>query len=213
MNRRNFLFNSGKALTVTALASVVSITTACPTWLMNLYADIMKYVPVGLAAFNAILNILTGAGVIPPGAGTAVEAIANLVKVAFADLQAAITQYQNAPAADKATLLGEISVALATVEANLQAFWSNLNIPDVNLANIIEGLLGVILGTLAAFAAQLPAPPAAPDTNSKLGVARSRRANLQKLIRVTAKKRTVKQFKADFNIRLTEGGYGKNVIY
>ena len=68
------------------------------------------------------------------------------------------------------------------------------NLPDGNVAAIVSGVLGVVLSTLAAFAAQLPAPAA--------NAAIENRKKLAKTIPVTAKKRSVKEMKADINTAL-----------
>jgi hypothetical protein len=172
--------------------------TACPAWLQSLYQDILKYVPVALQAFGSILSLLAGAGVIPVPAGTVIAGIIAIVKAAFADLQTDVTNYENAPAAQKSTLLGKISTALAVVEGNLQEFWSDLQIPDPQLAETVEGLIGVILSALAGFATQLPTPTPTPALTAVL----KKRATLPKLIAVPAKKYSVKGFKAAYNAKL-----------
>lgn len=209
MNRRSFGAMLLKGIAALGVGSVVSVTTACPAWLVSIYTDILKYVPTGLSAFSVILSILSGAGLLPPGADAAINVIINLVKAGFADLQTAITQYQNAPAAQKAGLLGAISTALAIVESDVQMFWSNLNIPDGNLASLIQGLLGVIISTLAAFASAIPAPP----PSDALAAAHQRRASLAKIITVPPQRRTVKQFKKAFNADLAASGYNQYCIW
>lgn len=170
--------------------------TAC--WVsQNTFVAILAYVGVGLQAFQSIVDMLAGNGVINIGTGSAIDAVINLVKVGFADLQTAVNNYQNAPADQKATLLGEVSTALATLEQSLQKFWNDLQLPDAQLAALVEGLLGIILSTLQAFATQLPAP----QMKMKLG--------LKKTVATTPKKRTAKQFKADFNALLAAKGQTK----
>jgi len=203
MNRRAFISNIGKTAVVLGLSSMVGCSFS------NVYANILKYIPVGLSAFNAIVAILSGAGIIPPGGSVVIAVAINLVKAAFADLQTAITQWQNAPAASKAGLLGAITTALTIVEADLQNFWASLNIPDGTLASLIEGLLGVIVSTLMAFSSQLP--PATPSP--ALTAALEKRKSLRRTITVTPKMRTVKEFKVEFNAKLNEAGYTQNAIY
>lgn len=204
LTRRSFATLFGKAAAVLGLGSLVSVTTACPAWLSNLYADILKYAPVALAGLSAVLAILTGNGI---AISPLVSAALALVKVGLADLQTAVTQYQNAPAGQKTGLLGAISEALTVTEANLQQFWNDLTIPDAKLAALVEGLLGVISTTLAGFATQLPA-----TVTPVAAQARARRAVLAKLLPATPVKRSVARFRSDFNAILKQAGEGQHAI-
>lgn len=175
------------------LASAGSLVTATACSVVD---NILKYVPVALQALAAILSVLAGNGVVISPVVTAAIALA---KAALADLQTAITDYNNAPAANKANLLGMVSTALAVVEADIQKFWSDLSLPDGKIASIVSGILGIVLSTLAAFATQLPAPvvPAATKTM---------RAELKKTIPVVAKKRSPKEMKKEINALLQGTG-------
>ena len=184
MNRRelvNRLF-----LGVSAFA-IASFNTAC--WLTgSVFTEIMSYVGIGLTAFQAVVDLLD------PAAALAVDAIIKLVKAGFADLQLAVQAYNNAPAADKTTLLQKIATVLSVLQNDIQTFWSSLNLPPGTLATLIQGLLGIILSTLAGFAGQLPAPVAV-----QLKVP----ANAMP---VTPQKRNKKQFEKDFNLVMTGAG-------
>jgi len=174
-------------------ASLSGLALAIPNFLgcswSSIYAQIKAYVPVGVNAFIAVLGVL-GANNIST---TALTGGVNAVKGAFAVITAAIDAYNSAPADQKTTLLSKISLAISDATQNLNQFWSNLSIPDAKLATLIEGLLGVITSTLGAFAAQLPAAP-----TPTVALARA--------IRSVPKKRSVKQFKADFNKLLADAG-------
>lgn len=196
VSRRTFAIRSLTSIGLLAtLGSTIGLT-GC-----SLFTNIANYVGVGLQAFQAIVNILMSAGVIPPGAGTLIAAAILAVKAAFADVSAAIADYENAPAADKATFLGKVSTTLSAVVAELNHFWGDLNIPDSKLASLIEGLLGIIVSTLAAFIAQVPAPPTpTPAVATK------------KRIVVAPQKRSPTQFRKAFNQLVIAGGYPQNQI-
>jgi hypothetical protein len=186
MNRRNFV---ARAATGAGALLLTSFTTAC--WFTGtVFTQIMAYVGVGLTAFQAVVDLLV------PGSAPGIDLAVALVKAGFADLQLAVQDYNNAPAANKSTLLGKISTALAALQNEIQGFWSNLHLPDSSLAKLIKGLLGIILSTLAGFAGQLPAPPA----GTKL------MAIPDNAMPVVPKVRTKKQFEQDFNNALKEAG-------
>jgi hypothetical protein len=199
--RRGFTKLSFGAL---ALASTIGGTvfeTACTFG--TVFSAILKYVGVGLQAFQAVVDLLTGAGVLPIGAGPGILAIVALVKAGFADLQTAVTNYNNNPG-DKTTLLGKISTALATLQANIQQFWNDLQIPDGKLASLVQGLLGLIISTLQGFATQLPPPAPTPAMEAS--------AQLPKRLSVAPQKLSLSEFKKRFNTLLIENGHAESVI-
>lgn len=198
LTRRNLV---GMFATVSLLPAMLTIT-ACP--ISNIYKKILAYVPVGLAGFSAVLNLLKGAGI---GLTPLLQSIADLVKVALADVQVAVDQYERAPASEKATWLEKIAEALTVAEANIQNFWANLTIPDQKLSALLEGLLGIIVATLLGFQAQLPAPSTPTAQQAK-----AMKATLRKKLSVTPKLRSVEEFRTDFNKILQDAGESKNSI-
>ena len=80
-------------------------STAC--WVSGgVYSAILAYTTAGLQAFQSVVDLLSGSGVIPVGSGTALDLIIAAVKAAFADIQVAVQAYDNAPADQKLTLGG-----------------------------------------------------------------------------------------------------------
>jgi hypothetical protein len=197
IDRRGF----SKIAAVMGVASLAELSSGWACSLSSVYNAILQYVPVGLSAVASILAILTGGGVV---IAPAVSLAVSLVNAGFADLKAAVNSYESAPAANKATLLGKVSTVLASVEANLQAFWSNLSIPDQKLESTVQGLLGVVVTTLLGFGTQLPAPAATP--------AIAARASLRRTINLPPQKRSVAAFKKDFNAILEQNGLSEHKL-
>jgi hypothetical protein len=200
-SRRSFAQLSLGAVALASTLGSTVLETACTFG--TVFAAILKYVGVGLQAFQAVVDLLTGAGVLPLGSAPALDAIIALVKAGFADLQVAVTNYNNNPG-DKTTLLGKISAALASLEANIQTFWSDLQIPDGKLAALVQGLLGIIISTLQGFATQLPAPAPTPALKAA--------AENPKRLTVPTLKLTPAQFKKRFNALLEQNGYPQLAI-
>jgi len=167
----------------------------------SVFDSIVAYVGVGLSAVVAVANLLAGSGVTSVGSGEAISAVVDLIKKAFADVQVAIAQYEGAPADQKATLKQKVATALQAVADEIQKFWSDLAIPDPKLGDLVHGLLGIVLSTLAGFAAQLPAPVSTPKA-----------AVLKKRVVFSPKKRSVAKFRDDFNKLLEQGGYSSYKI-
>lgn len=198
VSRRDFASYIAKGGAALAVAGNMIWLTGC-----GLFDTIMAYVGVGVQAFQSVVDLLVSAGVIPVIEGTAIDTIIALVKSGFADLQAAVTAYNNAPADQKDTLKHKIALVLGIIEADIQRFWNDLKIPDAKLASLVEGLLGIIISTLGGFAALLPAAMASKTIEAA--------KKLPRQIAAPAQKRSVAQFKKDFNAKLAE--YGRPPVF
>jgi hypothetical protein len=194
MGRRKF----GKSALMLAILSAWFGNTAASC--SGIYAQIAAYVGVGIQAFSSVVSLLAGAGIITLPEGTAIAAVLTLVKAAWADVQAAIAAYQAAPAASKATLSGKISVALTAVQTTIQQFWTDVKIPDAQLANTVSGLLGLVVSTIAGFLAALPVTPAPAS------------ARVFKALPINPKVISVSQFRKQFNSILAANGYSQHAI-
>jgi hypothetical protein len=197
LTRREF----GKVTGTGALAlgvGEISMGLSCAT----VFNDIANYVPVGLQAFQQIVNLVN------PVAGSALAPFIADVKLAFADLEVAVTNYQNAPAASKSTLVGKITTAINDAIAQVQAFWVAANLPAGGIASTIEGVLQIILSTLAAFF---------PSIGGKLMAAKEpgfgEKGTGVRLIQFTPVKRSPAQLKKDINAAFVNGGHPENQIY
>jgi hypothetical protein len=190
LTRRQF----GKTVGYGGLGIGIGMTTmgvSCNT----VFQDIEAYVPIGLAAFNEILTLVN------PAEAAALAPIIGLVKAAFADLSSDITQYINAPAADKATLLGKVTTAINIVIANLNKFWSDLNLPNSGLASTIVGVLQIVISTLAAFLPLLGGTVAAS----------ARAGKAIPIVPMNKKQLGKSQVKASINAAFAKGGYPNKV--
>jgi hypothetical protein len=189
--RRQF----GKMVGAGALAlgiGEISMGFSCAT----VYTDIENYVPIGLAAFNTIITL------IDPPLATVLAPVIVLVKAAFADLTAAITEYNNAPAAGKTTLLGKVRLAIQAVIDNLNKFWSDANIPDSPLASMIVGVLQIVVSTLAAFLPLIGGTVASKKVAKEIPIVPRTKKQLAKSV-----------VKSDINAVFVKYGYSANQIH
>ena len=165
------------------------------------FASILAWINVGLTSFQSVVDLLTGAGAINVIEGSAIDLVIKAVKAGLADVGAAVTAYNDAPAASKTTLLGKISTALQSAMTELAQFWNDVTIPDPKLAATVAGLLGIIVSTLAAFQTEVP-----PSTMA------IKRVSGNKTLAATPQKRSVSQYRKDFNAILAGNGYAKYSI-
>jgi len=149
VNRRTFASRIG-SFALLAFAGGFSLSlTGC-----SVFTNILNWIPVGLSAIDSIVALL--GPLVPPGA----TAILTIVKAAFADLSAAISQYNaDTNPADKATLLAKIKTVLKDIADNFQSFLNALNLGNNPLVAIVIGLANIILSAIMGFMGQLPAVP------------------------------------------------------
>ena len=205
LTRRAFATTIGKFTAVLGIGTTVSMTTACPAWLQSIWTDLKDYAPTVLAAVATVISILTGAGVLSLPLSAIISGIVSLISKAITDLQVAVNNYQTAPSSQKSTLLGQVATALADAEANIQAFWSDLTIPDPQLAATIQNLLAVVVSTLQGYINSLGVTPS--PTPAVMA-----RASLSRTINVPAKRRSLSQFKSDFNAVLKPTSYNNHAL-
>jgi len=160
------------------------------------FKQISGWVVTGLSSFQSVVDLLVGEGIIMVAIGSVIDLIIKGVKAAIADIGTAVDNYNNAPAATKASLLGKISDALMAAQNEIAQFWNDLMIPDAKAASTVAGLLGLIVSTLSGFMAGLPAA-----TKQLMAFQKS-------LPRVAAAK-SEGDFKKRFVAILESNGYGK----
>lgn len=195
LTRREFGKRVIGAVPTVALAGGLGITTmglSCG----SIWTDIENYVPIGIEAFEEVLSLLD------PALLTAISGIIKDVQAAFTALTGAITNYENAPAANKTTLVGKITTAINALISALQSFWSAANLPDGSLAQTIEGVLQLIISTLAAFL---------PLIGGVLLAASKKLPRTIPIIPRTKAQLKQAQFKKDCNAIFTTHGYPNQV--
>jgi hypothetical protein len=160
------------------------------------FAAILSWVDTGLSAFQSVVDLLVGQGVLMVTIGSAIDLLIKAIKAAIADVGTAVSNYNAAPAASKVTLEGKISTALVVAQNLIAQFWNDLSIPDTKLASTVAGLLGLIVSTLAGFMSLLPPAPAPAAVRT-----------FPKTLPVSTQKLSTAQFKAKFNGILAANGF------
>jgi hypothetical protein len=155
-----------------------------------------------LTAFQSVLDILSGAGLVPGGA---------LVVTALNNVLAAVQAYENAPSADKGTLGEKLATIISIAQAQLQSWFTGLNLTGT-LATVIESLVAVILATLAGLLPTLPSPPTQPD-EVRSAKALPRQIGYVPVATITITRGGLKSasetFRLSFNSALVAGGFKK----
>lgn len=168
----------------------------------NIIADLINYIPWIIRALNSIQSIL--GSFMPPGAVT----VLSIIMGALADMQGALVQYQNDPIpADKANLLARIKTFLRDIGDNFQLFLNALG-PLGVIPTVIIGIIEVVLSTLGWFSGNLPAS----TTVAAMPMPMTLRATSE-ILYITPTKRSLKQFKQDFNSVVITGGHSEQVMY
>ena len=192
MNRRSFITRTafttiGARFAYLAAASGAALTSAgC-----NVFSDIANWVPVGEAAVNSIVSVLTSNDVV---IAPAIQSAITLTLGALSSLSAAILEYQSTTPAPTGAL-AKVETFLGDVLTNFRTFLGSLSISG-NLLGIITGLANVVLSTLAAFMNDLPLQTMSPSKRTIVMADSARVAT--STIPIIPKHRTRRAFKRDF---------------
>jgi hypothetical protein len=181
--RRGFIQRSLMLLGAIAISGSTMLLTACG----NVAQDIV-------VAFKSLISLLANAGVIPGGS------VITAVLAALQSVLDDVTAYQHAPAADKTSFGLRLALAIQIAQAQLQTFWSNLNLTGT-LGLVVNGLVSIILSTLEAFLPALPLPAQSDFVRDSM--------KLPHRISFVPQKRDSKQFRSDWNNLMTQYGYQK----
>jgi hypothetical protein len=136
-------------LRIATLSGISAFLVSCGG---NVFSNILSWIPIGEAALNSILAVLSANGIILiPG----LQVYVSLIEAGLTALTAAIKEYQSTVPAPVGAL-AKIETAFKDIVDNFKTFLASLNVSGGLLA-IIVGLAQVVLSTIAAFMNQLPA--------------------------------------------------------
>ncbi len=191
MERRQFITRSAfTAIGVRFALGASTLGLAAAQEGCSVWTDIENWVPVGEAAINSILAVLTANGVV---IAAPIQAIVSLIEAGFTALTAAIKEYQSTVPAPVGALQ-KIETAFTDIVNNFQTFLTSLNVSGGLLA-IIAGLAQIVFSTIAAFMNQLPAASSLKRTLVMSATAKVGSTTVP----VVPKSRSRRTFKHDFN--------------
>jgi hypothetical protein len=185
MNRRTFTARIASFVLFLAAGGSSLLISGC-----NVFADILNWVPVGEAALNSILAVLTGNGIV---ISPAVQSIVALIEAGFTALTAAVKEYQSTTPPPVGAL-AKVETAFKDIVDNFSTFLAALNVSG-SLLGIITGLAQVVLSTIAAFVNRLPATVAVKGVRTSIGSVKIGGS----VVVVTPKVRNASAFKHDFD--------------
>ena len=192
MNRREFAQRSGSAV-LFLMAGGSALLTGC-----GVLTDIENWIPVGLQAFQAIISLLEGAGIISIAAGGPIAGLVATITSGFNDLTTAIKQYQ-AITPPPTGAMANIEAVLNSIVGNFQTFLASINITNSKLTTLVVGMAEIILGTIAGFENLLP-------TSTATLLAKGTRVG-QAVVPLIPKHRTRRAFKHEWNGLVTASGH------
>ena len=184
LTRRKF----AEVISIGLMARLAFTTFALGTSAMlggcNAVTDLENWIPVALTSVAAIVKLL---GPLVPAP---VSAIIVLIQAGFSALLTALQNYKAGTG-----VLSDITNAITAVESAFSSFFQALSVPQ-GLLNIIEGLAGILLSTISAFANEIN--PSSTKVSASL---------MGSQIAYTPKKRSVSAFKKDWNAECVAGGH------
>ena len=190
--RRQFVGHLAKGAAVIAVIGSAGALTSC-----NVVDDIANWIPIGVAALNSALTILSANGILlPPG----VQLIVNATQAALNALSAAAKEYL-AITPPPVGALAVLQAALKAVVDNFSTFLQGLvGITNSGLFNAIAAIVQLILSTIAGFMNQLPT---SAGTKGVLMAASLKAGNVS--VPIIPKARSRRAFKKEFNAQLAAG--------
>ena len=185
ITRRQFTGHLVRGAGLVVMSSAALSLDGCSVW-----TDIVNWIPVGEAAVNSILSLLTANGVL---IAAPIQVIVSLIEAGFTALKGAVQEYQSTTPPPVGAL-AKVEAGFKAVIDNFTTFVQSLGVSG-GLLGIITGLAQIIFGTLAAFMNKLPASSSLRRTvvigsTVKVGTA---------TVAVNPKMRTRRVFKKDWN--------------
>jgi hypothetical protein len=191
ITRREFNLICGRGTLALAAGGSALLLDGCSVW-----TEIEAYVPLGIDALTSIVDLLD------PALAAAVDAAAGTIKAEFNQLAAAVTDYLNAPAADKATLKEKVATILTSIGNHFQGFLNALG-SSPKIAIVVK-LVKIILDTLAGFGLRIGGTAATALHGSLVGGAHR--------VAVVPVKRSKREFISAFNREITADGHPELAI-
>jgi hypothetical protein len=177
LTRRKFIGYVGMA----AAVGTSLFTAGC-----NAITDLKNWIPVALTSVAAIVKLL---GPLVPAP---VQATIVLIEDGFSALLTAIQNYQAGT-----SVLSDVTNAISAVETAFASFFQSLSVPST-LLNLIEGLAGIILSTISAFAAQISPASAITKPQAMLG---------GRQVTYTPVKRSIGKYRSDWDAMCVQAGH------
>lgn len=158
--------------------------------------QLQKYMPVALQAFEGVVAILVETGALGAAQGSSADAVSTAASAALSDVQSAVTAYNAAPAASKATKLGEVVTALSAAQTQLKNFLADAHVKSSSAQATIQAAVLLISTTLASIEASISPNPTPAQVMAKASI----------------KKVSASDFKKSYNQIVTSGGFGKHAL-
>jgi hypothetical protein len=136
----------------------VLLLKSCAQVAADVETNVKIFLPVIVTSVTQILNLLASTGVLPLGTGTAAAGLLAMINAGVTTALTTIDEYENDPAADKATLAGKLRTVLSAIADNVSTFISNLKLTGNPAVNVVASLVSILLSAITGYVNQLPAP-------------------------------------------------------
>ena len=180
------------AQSVLAVAmSAVLIVAGCSTsWIQIALNDlpVLTQIAVNIAS---ILAVAQKQATVDPNTANQIQAVSSQIQAGLTTVQNLITSYQSAPAASKATILGQIDTALGAVQGQLNNILQVAHIANPQLQATVTGAVTLALATIVAIQSLVPAKAGTVKANMPI------------------KPLSPKELKAQFDALVDANGFGQ----
>jgi hypothetical protein len=196
MTRREFGKRAGFSFGTLWLA-LASGTSAFFMSGCGVFQDIIDWEPVGLFSFNAVVTLLQGAGLVNPVMNPLIVA----VRAAMADLLKDAQNYVSTTPPPSG-VLQKLEIALTDIISNIKDILSQIAVSNPILS-LVTSLVMILVSALESFLNQV---------QTKMGNRKMARPPLtlkisNQTITVVPKKRTLSQYKTEWNSSVDAAGH------
>ena len=184
-----------KASLSITLAAALFVAGCSTSWIKVALADLPVITQVALNIAGIVAGA-QGKGQAGAAANTQIQFVANQVQSDLTLVENLINTYQNAPAASRAGIVGQISTALADAQSNLKSILTAIHVDNAALQSTITAAVAIAVSTLASIQSLIPQPASASAS------AKSARA-------VTAPPPSAAELKSEFNRVFAANGFAQ----
>jgi len=196
-----------KASLSITLAAALFLAGCSTSWIKVALADLPIITQVALNIAGIVAAAQTK-GQATTAANTQIQFVANQVQSDLTLVENLITTYQSAPAASRAGIVGQISIALADAQSNLKSILTAVHVDNAALQSTITAAVAIAVSTLASIQSLVPARLGGPQTSpTPASTSISASAKSAKAAHANVPPPSASQLKREFNSIFASGGF------
>jgi hypothetical protein len=197
-----------KASLSITLAAALFFAGCSTSWIKVVLADLPVITQVALN-IASIVAAAQGKGQATAAANTQIQFVANQVQSDLTLVENLINTYQSAPAASRASIVGQISTALADAQSNLKSILTAVHVDNVALQSTITAAVAIAVSTLVSIQSLIPQTPPTPASSASANTSANGPASTKaaSAVRASVPPPSAKELRSEFNRVFVSNGF------